>query len=84
MARVKLSGMTIGGLLLVFLGIVLVSVVLFNGKSVISAFTDMECQEGLKPCEEGSFCLQSKCVPVSLKYNYDNVNGYVPKIDLSA
>ena len=76
MARAKLSGMTLGVLVLVFLVTIFVTTMFFGSRSVISAFTDMDCQEGLKPCDEGSFCVQNKCVPVSLRYDYNNVNGY--------
>lgn len=44
----------------------------------ISGFEDMSCTQGLKPCPEGYFCEQSKCVPILPRYNINEVKpgGY--------
>lgn len=34
---------------------------------------NMSCEQGLKPCPEGYFCEQSTCVPVSPRFNINEV-----------
>ena len=40
------------------------------------------CVQGLKPCQEGYFCQQESCVPISPPFNTANITGYVQGVDL--
>jgi hypothetical protein len=43
----------------------------------VSGFNDMmggaDCEEGRKPCDEGYFCANRKCVPILPNYDINQV-----------
>lgn len=59
------------GLTVVFL--VMLLVLPYVQSYVVSGFEDMSCEEGSKPCDEGYFCQQKTCVPISPKFNIGDV-----------
>jgi len=82
MAKGKLS-LSLTGLLIVFAVVLVLGMMFFSGRSVISPFEDLNtCVLGLKPCEEGNFCNNGSCVPVFPKMS-SSVNGYRQGIDIS-
>lgn len=83
MARGK-AAFGLSKLLIVLAVVLLVGMIFFSPRSVVSAFQDLgsECVEGEKPCEEGYFCNTGKCSPVFPKPT-NTPEGYRQGVDIS-
>ena len=77
MARSKIGAGVVGAFVF-FLAILVIVPYIKTFFPEISGFEDMSCKQGLKPCPEGYFCEQTSCVPVSPRYNVNEVKpgGY--------
>jgi hypothetical protein len=53
------------GLFVTFLGILFVLPYIKMMFPQVSGFANMTCEEGRIPCDEGYFCAQRTCVPIS-------------------
>jgi hypothetical protein len=69
-----LVGTGLMGLFLTFLGILVVLPYIKYLFPQISGFMNMTCEEGRTPCEEGYFCAQRTCVPISSKVDMSKVS----------
>lgn len=68
-------GSTVVGAFVFFLAILLILPYIKYYFPQISGFEDMSCKQGEKPCPEGYFCEQRTCVPVSPRYNINDVKA---------
>lgn len=74
-------GLGLLGLFFVFLAVLIVAPYVQRTFLSVSGFQDLQvdsgaqCTPGLKPCPEGYFCEQNTCVPISPRYNINNVVG---------